>query len=67
MNDWEVVVEWVELIKDQVSKYVDIDGWNVVQIVNNYDWMVKYIVLDLLCDVGKYFLVNCMFVCDVVV
>ena len=55
MNDREVVAEWVESIKDQVSKYVDTDGRNTAQIVNNYDWTVKYTALDLLRDVGKHF------------
>ncbi|MBD4654738.1 tyrosine--tRNA ligase, partial [Xanthomonas citri pv. citri] len=50
MNDREVVAEWVESIKDQVSKYVDTDGRNAAQIVNNYDWTVKYTALDLLRD-----------------
>ena len=66
MNDREVVAEWVESIKDQVSKYVDTDGRNAAQIVNNYDWTVKYTALDLLRDVGKHFSVNRMLARDVV-
>lgn len=56
----------MESIKDQVSQYVDTDGRNAAQIVNNYDWTVKYTALDLLRDVGKHFSVNRMLARDVV-
>ncbi|MDU5868574.1 MAG: tyrosine--tRNA ligase, partial [Cutibacterium avidum] len=58
MNDHAVVAEWVESIKEQVSKYVDTEGPNAARIVNNYDWTVEYTALDFLRDVGKYFSIN---------
>ena len=66
MNDRKVVAEWVESIKDQVSKYVDTDGPNAARIVNNYDWTVEYTALDFLRDIGKHFSVNRMLARDVV-
>lgn len=66
MNDREVVAGWVESLKTQVSKYVDMEGPAAARIVNNYDWTSQYSALDLLRDVGKYFSINRMLARDVV-
>ena len=66
MNDREVVKGWVESLKAQVSKYVDMDGPAGARVVNNYDWTSEYSALRLLRDVGKYFSVNRMLARDVV-
>ncbi|WP_130865684.1 tyrosine--tRNA ligase [Acidipropionibacterium timonense] len=66
MNDREVVAGWVESLKAQVSKYVDLEGPAAARIVNNYDWTSRYSALDLLRDVGKYFSINRMLARDVV-
>ncbi|PMZ83513.1 tyrosine--tRNA ligase, partial [Pseudomonas sp. FW306-2-11AD] len=66
MNDREVVEGWVESLKAQVSKYVDMDGPAGARVVNNYDWTSEYSALRLLRDVGKYFSVNRMLARDVV-
>lgn len=39
----------------------------MVCIVNNFDWIVLFSVIDFLCDIGKYFCVGMMFKKDVVV
>lgn len=66
MNDADVVAGWVDSIKQQVSKYVDLDGQNPARLVNNYDWTRQYSALSFLRDVGKYFSVNRMLARDVV-
>lgn len=66
MNDADVVAGWVDSIREQVSKYVDLDGPNPARLVNNYDWTSEYSALSFLRDVGKYFSVNRMLARDVV-
>ncbi|UYM05203.1 tyrosine--tRNA ligase [Solicola gregarius] len=60
MNPKEVVAEWVQRIRDQVSRYVDLDGEHAATVVNNLDWTQEINVLDFLRDVGKHFPVNRM-------
>ena len=60
MNSKEVVAEWVQRIRDQVSRYVDLDGDLGATIVNNLDWTQEMDVLDFLRDIGKHFPVNRM-------
>lgn len=66
MNDESVVEGWVESIKAQVGRYVDLDGPNPARIVNNYDWTSRYNAVEFLRDIGKYFSVNRMLARDVV-
>lgn len=66
LNPQEVVEQWVERIRDQVSKFVDFTGSNAAQVVNNYDWTANLSTLDFLRDVGKHFPVNRMLARDVV-
>jgi tyrosyl-tRNA synthetase len=60
LNPKDLVHEWVERIRDQVSKFVDFDGPNSATVVNNYDWTVELSTLDFLRDIGKHFSVNRM-------
>jgi tyrosyl-tRNA synthetase len=60
MNAKDVVHDWVERIRAQVSKFVDFDGPNAATLVNNYDWTADLSTLDFLRDVGKYFSINRM-------
>ncbi len=61
LNTPDVVAEWVDKIRTQVSAFIDFDcGENSAQVVNNLDWMVDKNVLDFLRDVGKHFSVNAM-------
>ena len=66
LNPTEVVHEWVERIRGQVSKFVEFDGPNGATIVNNYDWTAGLSALDFLRDIGKHFSVNRMLDRDVV-
>lgn len=60
LNPTEVVAEWVERIKAQVSRFVDFDGPAAARVVNNYDWTAGISALDFLRDVGKHFSINRM-------
>ena len=60
MNPKDLVHEWVERIRAQVSQFVDFDGPSAATVVNNYDWTAELSTLDFLRDVGKHFSVNRM-------
>ncbi|MGL9760439.1 MAG: tyrosine--tRNA ligase [Symbiopectobacterium sp.] len=61
LNTSETVGEWVEKIRDQVSKFLDFDcGDNSAVIANNHDWFGGMNVLTFLCDIGKHFSVKQM-------
>ncbi|HIT76286.1 MAG TPA: tyrosine--tRNA ligase [Candidatus Avipropionibacterium avicola] len=66
MNPAEVVAEWVEHIRGQVSRFVDVEGENPARVVNNLDWAGGLTAIDFLRDVGKHFPVNRMLARDVV-
>ena len=60
MNDEETVRGWVERIRAQVGRLIDLDGQRGARLVNNLDWTRTISALDLLRDVGKHFSVNRM-------
>lgn len=66
MNPRETVAGWVERIRDQVARFVDLDGENGAVLVNNLDWTESLSTIDFLRDVGKHFPVNRMLARDVV-
>jgi tyrosyl-tRNA synthetase len=60
LNEREVVAHWVECIRHQVSRFLDLDGNNAGLVVNNLDWTRDLDVISFLRDVGKHFSVNAM-------
>lgn len=61
LNTPDVVGNWVEKLKSQVSSFIDFDcGDNAAEVVNNLDWTAGVDVLDFLRLVGKHFSVNSM-------
>jgi tyrosyl-tRNA synthetase len=61
LNTPDVVANWVERLKSQVSRFIDFDaGATSAEVVNNYDWMAGMSVLDFLRDIGKHFSINAM-------
>lgn len=61
LNGPEVVQGWVERLKAQVSRFVEMDGGPTgAEVVNNLDWIGSMDVLSFLRDVGKHFSVNAM-------
>ncbi|RLV55462.1 tyrosine--tRNA ligase [Aeromicrobium phragmitis] len=66
MNTKDTVAGWVESIANQASPFLDVEGPNGAQLVNNLDWTRDVNVIDFLRDIGKHFPVNRMLARDVV-
>jgi tyrosyl-tRNA synthetase len=61
LNPTEVVAEWVERIRGEVSRFLDFaDGPSGALIVSNLEWTGQLSALEFLRDVGKHFSVNRM-------
>ncbi len=61
LNSEEIVRDWVEKLKKQVSQFIDFDcGDNSAIVANNLDWTEGVDVLTFLRDVGKHFSINQM-------
>lgn len=61
LNNFNIVEEWVEKIKNQLSLFLDFKcGNNSAIITNNYDWLSTMNILIFLRKIGKYFSVNQM-------
>jgi tyrosyl-tRNA synthetase len=61
LNSQEIVEQWSQRIKEQLSRFLDFDSEeNPAQIANNYDWIGKLDVITFLRDVGKNFGINYM-------
>lgn len=61
LNNASIVQQWTEDIKGQLSKLIDFDDEKKGAVaVNNFDWLSKMSVIDLLRDYGKHFSVNYM-------
>jgi tyrosyl-tRNA synthetase len=61
LNPREVVAQWVERIRGEVSRFLDFDaGESSALMVSNLDWTESMPVLDFLRDIGKHFSVNRM-------
>ncbi|HEY4461204.1 MAG TPA: tyrosine--tRNA ligase [Streptosporangiaceae bacterium] len=61
LNEPEVVAQWVDRIRGEVSRFLDFGtGGNGALVVSNLDWTEKMPVLTFLRDIGKHFPVNQM-------
>jgi tyrosyl-tRNA synthetase len=61
LNTPDIVANWVDKLKTQVSRFIDFDaGEKSASVVNNLDWVGELNVLDFLRDVGKHFSINNM-------
>ncbi|CAN2194707.1 TyrS Tyrosyl-tRNA synthetase [Candidatus Nanopelagicaceae bacterium] len=61
LNTTEVVGQWVDRIKGQLSKFMDFDSSkNPAVMVNNLDWTAPMSAIEFLRDIGKHFSVNQM-------
>ncbi|WVD69905.1 tyrosine--tRNA ligase [Orbus wheelerorum] len=61
LNTQDIVQDWVDKIKKQVSPFLNFNcGNNSAIVVNNHDWFGDMSVLTFLRDIGKYFSVNAM-------
>ena len=65
LNSSDVVAEWVEKIRKQVSAFLDFDApKNPARVVNNLDWTQPMSAIEFLRDIGKHFSVNQMLARD---
>ncbi|MBV8047987.1 MAG: tyrosine--tRNA ligase [Paludibacterium sp.] len=61
LNTPDVIANWSERIRQQVSPFLDFDcGAHSAVVSNNYNWFGAMNVLDFLRDIGKHFSVNAM-------
>jgi tyrosyl-tRNA synthetase len=61
LNTADVVAQWVDRIKKQLSKFMDFDSKNNPAVmVNNLDWTAPMSAIEFLRDIGKHFSVNQM-------
>lgn len=60
----EALQKNVDGLRNQMTGFLDFDGDNPVQLVNNFDWMNGFTYLEFLRDIGKNFPVNVMMAKD---
>lgn len=60
LNPVEVIADWVEKIRQQLSPFVTFEGANAAIVVNNLDWAADISIVEFLRDVGKHFPVSKM-------
>ena len=61
LNPRELVAQWVQRIRGEVSRFLDFDaGESSALVVSNLDWTEPMPVLRFLRDIGKHFSVNRM-------
>ena len=55
-----------DCLKEQLAKFLDFesDAPNAAEMVNNYDWMIKFGFLEFIRDIGKHITVNYMMAKD---
>mgnify|MGYP000890466074 CR=1 FL=1 len=66
LNDRETVASWVEKLADQNRRFLDFEGENKAQMVNNLDWTSPLSAIDFLREIGKHFRVGKMLAKDAV-
>ena len=66
LNTPDTVAEWVERLRKQISRFLDFEGDNPAQMVNNLDWTGQLLAIDLLREIGKHFRMGTMLAKDTV-
>ncbi|WP_114570275.1 tyrosine--tRNA ligase [Exiguobacterium flavidum] len=64
LNTSETVELFSNRIKDQLSRFLPLEGENPVTIANNLDWTRDLTVIDFLRDIGKHFPISYMLAKD---
>ncbi len=62
--DEETLQYNLSCVRKQLEKFLDFEGDNAAEIVNNYDWFKELHFLDFIRDVGKHITVNYMMAKD---
>jgi tyrosyl-tRNA synthetase len=60
LNDPEIVSGWVDTLRGQISRFLDLDGEFGVRMVNNLDWINQMSALEFLRDIGKHYRMGTM-------
>lgn len=61
----DIVADWTDRIKGQLERFLDFNSnVNPAKLVNNYDWISEYNLIEYLRDIGKHFTVNWMLAKD---
>ncbi len=60
LNAEATVRQWVEAVRDQLSRFIDLEGNCAGVVVDNLDWTQGLGVVPFLRDIGKHFSVNAM-------
>ncbi|MCG7311517.1 tyrosine--tRNA ligase [Brachybacterium sp. ACRRE] len=60
LNDESVVAGWVDSLRGQISRFLDLEGPSGVRMVNNLDWIGQMSALQFLRDVGKHYRMGTM-------
>jgi len=60
LNDESVVAGWVDSLRGQISRFLDLEGEFGVQMVNNLDWIGEMSALQFLRDIGKHYRMGTM-------
>ncbi len=66
LNTKETVAEWVERLRAQIARFLDFEGDNPAQLVNNLDWTAQMSAIDFLRDIGKHYRLGTMLAKDTV-
>ncbi len=66
LNTKETVAAWVERLREQISRILDLDGENPATLVNNLDWTGDLRAIDFLRDIGKHYRLGTMLAKDTV-
>jgi tyrosyl-tRNA synthetase len=66
LNSRETVAEWVQKLADQTGRFLDYQGGNPSELVNNLDWTSGYSAIDFLREIGKHYRVGKMLSKDAV-
>ena len=62
--DEETLNHNLSCVKKQLESFLDFEGENAAEVVNNYDWFKEFNFLDFIRDVGKHITVNYMMAKD---
>ena len=64
LNTLDTVQQFSDRIKDQLSRFLPLEGENPITIRNNYEWTAELSIIDFLRDIGKHFPISYMLAKD---
>ncbi len=65
LMDKDAIAHNIEKIKNSLKVFLDFEGENKAEIVNNYDWFKGYDYIDFMREIGVHFNVNKMLTNDI--